>query len=96
MKISLASGRQPASAKADAEFSVSIARGRDNVEKLCQVERHGAGCSRLRRVYLARRIRSRGGFHCLRLQAREIVGGALRMSGGGEDGALVVLQDFEP
>jgi hypothetical protein len=30
-----------------------------------------------------------------RLQAVEIIGGLLRMAGGGEDRPLVVLQDFE-
>jgi hypothetical protein len=30
------------------------------------------------------------------LQAMQIIGGALRMGGGGEHGALVVLQDFQP
>jgi hypothetical protein len=32
----------------------------------------------------------------LRLQAVQIIGGLLRMAGGGEDRALVVFQDFEP
>ena len=32
----------------------------------------------------------------LRLQAVEIIGGFLRMAGGGEDRALVVLQDLQP
>jgi hypothetical protein len=33
---------------------------------------------------------------CLRLQSVQIIGGALRMRGRGEDRALVVLEDFEP
>ena len=32
----------------------------------------------------------------LRLQPMQIIGGLLRMAGGGEDRALVVLQNFEP
>ena len=32
----------------------------------------------------------------LRLQSIEIIGGLLRVAGGGEDRALVVLQNFEP
>ena len=30
------------------------------------------------------------------LQTMEIIHGALRMGGGGKDGALVLFQDFEP
>jgi hypothetical protein len=82
MEISLASGRQPASAKADAGFSVPIAHVRDSVEKLCQVERHGAGVPACAVFIWAAGNRSRGGFQRLRLQTGKIVGGALRMSGG--------------
>jgi hypothetical protein len=32
----------------------------------------------------------------LRLQAVQIIGGLLRVAGGGEDRPLVVLQDFQP
>jgi hypothetical protein len=32
----------------------------------------------------------------LRLQPVKIIGGLLRVAGGGEDRPLVVLQDFEP
>ena len=32
----------------------------------------------------------------LRLQPMQIIGGFLRVAGGGEDRALVVLQNFEP
>jgi len=32
----------------------------------------------------------------LRLQPVEIIGGLLRVAGGGEDRPLVVLEDFEP
>ena len=32
----------------------------------------------------------------LRLQPVQVIGGLLRMAGGGEDRALVVLQDFQP
>jgi hypothetical protein len=32
----------------------------------------------------------------LRLQAVQIIGGLLRMAGGGEDRPLVVFEDFQP
>lgn len=39
---------------------------------------------------------SRGRFFCRYLQAPEVVGGALGMGGGAEDGALVVFQGLQP
>ena len=38
------------------------------------------------------------GWRCvgLRLQPMQIIGGLLRMAGGGEDRALVVLEDLQP
>ena len=39
---------------------------------------------------------SRGLFNRRRLKLLQEVGGALRMSGGREDGAFVVLEDLEP
>ena len=37
-----------------------------------------------------------GGLSLLRLQPVQVIDGALRVSGGGEDRAVVVLQDLEP
>ena len=42
-----------------------------------------------------RRRSSRAG-HFRRLQAVEVIGGALGMGGSGEDGPLVVLEHLEP
>ena len=39
---------------------------------------------------------SRGLLHRRRLELLQEVGGALRVSGSGEDGAFVVLEDLEP
>lgn len=39
---------------------------------------------------------SRGLFSLRRLELLQKVSGALRMGSGGEDGALVVLEDLEP
>ena len=47
-------------------------------------------------LFNLRGLPHRVGLLGLRLQPVEIIGGLLRMAGAVEDGALVVLQNFEP
>jgi hypothetical protein len=49
-----------------------------------------------RRVELRTRGRLSGGLDALRLEPVEVIDGALRVGGGGEDRAVVVLQDLQP